>query len=158
MSRYGFTMAELSICQHVSDKTCKSSQFDKTVILFWYYIIINILFSKLHGILGGHFSFKVKWPLKMKTEYCVVIGCNHAPSFAEEIKLSDVGYSQIHYSTSTRRHYIARHVAKHTGLYARHAVILEIPDALYQLIFQVITWQLWHKSDYQLVKRGDLQY
>ena len=39
--------------------TYKSSQFDKTVISFWQYIIINILFSTMYGILGGHLSFEL---------------------------------------------------------------------------------------------------
>ena len=45
-------MAELNIYQHVSEMTCKSSQFDNVVIFFWYDVIDDLLFSKLHGILG----------------------------------------------------------------------------------------------------------
>ena len=33
----------------------------------------------------------------MRTEYCVVNGCNHVLSVAEEIKLSYMDYSHIHY-------------------------------------------------------------
>ena len=42
-------------------------------------------------------GLKVKCSLKIRTEYGVVIGCNHVLSVAGEVKLSYVGYSHIHY-------------------------------------------------------------
>ena len=44
----------------------------------------------------GLLRIKVKLPLKIRTEYSVVIGCNHVLSVAEEIKLSYECYSHIH--------------------------------------------------------------
>ena len=43
-------------------------------------------------------GIKVKLSLKIRTEYCVIIGCNHVLSVAREVKLSYVGYCRIHYS------------------------------------------------------------
>ena len=47
-------------------------------------------------------GIKVNWPPKIRTEYCVVIGCNRVLSVAREVKLSYVGYSHIHYRLVSR--------------------------------------------------------
>ena len=43
----------------------------------------------------GLSRIKVTWPLEIRTEYCIVIGCKHVLYVAEESKFSDVG-SHIH--------------------------------------------------------------
>ena len=40
---------------------------------------------------------KVKWPLKIRTQYCVVNSCNQVVFVAGKIKLSHVGYPHILY-------------------------------------------------------------
>ena len=66
------------------------SQTPQFSCIIYYKLTLQYLHKSLSTI-------KVKWPLKIRMEYCVVIGRNHVLFVAEESKLFYAGYSYIHY-------------------------------------------------------------